>query len=249
MLFLALVLRTSELLFAAAGTIYSNQHPARKTQLKNYVPPTFKKSAFNCPHCNAYAKMHWASMGSRIGDMDLYAAKCSHCDKMACWEATTYDEEKTDFVDGRQVIPEISSTPMPHPEMPEAIKSDYQEARDILNRSPRGAAALLRLCIQKLCIELGETTGSIDKDVKSLVEKGLPVGIQKALDVVRVIGNHAVHPGKLTDEDISEVAVSLFELVNAVVDDRIARPKELEALYLRLPEGSRKAIADRDAKK
>lgn len=137
---------------------------------------------------------------------------------------------------------------MPHPDMPEAVKADYQEARDIVNVSPRGAAALLRLSIQKLCVALGENEGSIDKDIKSLVGKGLPVGIQQALDVVRVVGNNAVHPGELTTDDIAEVSISLFELINAIVEERIARPRALEELYLRLPEGARNAIERRDGK-
>ena len=146
------------------------------------------------------------------------------------------------------LIPDGSSAPMPHPDMPEAVKADYQEARDIVNVSPRGAAALLRLSIQKLCVALGENEGSIDKDIKSLVGKGLPVGIQQALDVVRVVGNNAVHPGELTTDDIAEVSISLFELINAIVEERIARPRALEELYLRLPEGARNAIERRDGK-
>jgi hypothetical protein len=163
-----------------------------------------------------------------------------------CWRGLDWDDESEVYQKTMMLIPDGSTAPMAHPDMPEVVKADYQEARDIVNRSPRGAAALLRLSVQKLCIELGETSGSIDKDIKSLVTKGLPVGIQQALDVVRVVGNNAVHPGELTEEDIAEVSISLFELINAIVEERIARPKALEALYQRLPEGARKAIEKRD---
>lgn len=214
--------------------------------MTNHVAPAFKLAAFSCPHCNAFSQMAWAELYSRLGSLRLHVSACAHCKALCCWQGTKFNKVTEEYYEGRLVMPDGSLAPMAHPEMPESVKGDYKEARDIANRSPRGAAALLRLCVQKLCIELGESTGSIDKDIKSLVAKGLPVGIQQALDVVRVVGNHAVHPGELTESDIADVAISLFELVNAIVEDRIARPKALEALYKRLPEGARKAIEKRD---
>jgi len=77
----------------------------------------------------------------------------------------------------------------------------------------------------------------------------MAVEIQQALDVVRVVGNNSVHPGELSEADIADIASTLFELVNAIVEDRIARPKKLAALFDRLPEGARAAIARRDTPK
>lgn len=216
--------------------------------MHKYVAPLFKGSAYNCPYCGAFASMQWCPVGSEVGGFALFLSKCSHCKGICCWKGLDWHGGEQEYQNSIMLVPDGSAAPMPHSDMPEAVKSDYQEARSIVNRSPRGAAALLRLSIQKLCGELGENEGSIDKDIKSLVAKGLPVGIQQALDVVRVVGNNAVHPGELTADDIAEVSMSLFELVNAIVDDRIARPRALEALYLRLPEGARNAIEKRDAK-
>jgi len=214
--------------------------------LHTYVSPQFKKSAFNCPYCNAYSKMMWGRFNSTVGSLGLYGACCSHCNELSGWQGTTWSEADG-HTQGVLIIPNGSVAPLPHVDMPEEVKVDYIEARNIVNNSPRGAAALLRLAVQKLCVELGETSGNINTDIGSLVEKGLPVGIQRALDVVRVVGNNSVHPGELSGEDIAEVAISLFELVNVIVEDRIARPKELEALYLRLPQGARDAVDRRDS--
>jgi hypothetical protein len=47
--------------------------------------------------------------------------------------------------------------PLRSPDLPPHIVADYNEARDILQRSPRAASALIRLAIQKPCArESGE---------------------------------------------------------------------------------------------
>src|SRR5690348_4056488 len=92
----------------------------------------------------------------------------------------------------------------------------------IYSRSPRGAAALLRLAIQKLCIELGEPGKNLNTDIGSLFRKGLPVTVQQALDAVRVIGNEAVHPGQIDFADTPEITGTLFNLVNFIAEKMIS---------------------------
>ena len=120
------------------------------------------------------------------------------------------------------------------------------EAKAIVNKSPRGAAALLRLCIQKLCEQLGEKGKNINDDIANLVKIGLPVKIQQALDVVRVIGNNAVHPGQIDLRDDQDTAMKLFELINVIAEVMITQPKEVERLYQSLPQTAREAIQKRD---
>lgn len=134
----------------------------------------------------------------------------------------------------------------PNPDLPNEIQSDYEEAKAILERSPRGAAALLRLCIQKLCIHLGEKGKNLNDDIGALVRKGLPVSVQQALDIVRVIGNNAVHPGELDLGDDSETAKALFHLLNLISDAMLTQPRKIEELYETLPKTSRDAIDKRD---
>ncbi|KFE50771.1 DUF4145 domain-containing protein [Pseudomonas syringae] len=215
--------------------------------MHKYVPASFHATAFNCPHCGAYAQFKWSPLRADMyihgtAVTGLKVSLCGHCDDPVYWEVGAGDPSG-----GRMIIPQGSVAPHPHPDMPTEVKADYNEARAIFNESPRAAAALLRLSMQRLCIVLGEPGKNINDDIGSLVKKGLPAGIQKALDVVRVVGNNAVHPGKLSDEDLVEVAIPLFELINVVVEDRISRPKALEELYQRLPQGARDAVDKRDA--
>ena len=93
---------------------------------------------------------------------------------------------------------------------------------------------------------MGEKGKDLNEDIASLVKKGLEEDVQKALDVVRVIGNHAVHPGQIDLKDDKPTAASLFALVNLIVERRIAIPKRIKEIYEGLPSGALEQIAKRD---
>ena len=204
-----------------------------------YKPPEFNATAFSCPHCNAYAKQSWSNL-FRLGGKPVLGTKvsdCEHCNDYIIW------------LSGTMIFPDALTSPPPNPDLDEDIQNDYREAQSIVHKSPRGATALLRLCIQKLCTQLGEEGKIINNDIKSLVEKGLPTEIQQALDFVRVVGNNAVHPGTidLTKKDNEEIAVKLFELVNFIADLMITQPQKRKQLYETvIPEEERKRIKERD---
>ena len=118
-----------------------------------------------------------------------------------------------------------------------------------MTTSPRGAAALLRLAIQKLCKYLGESGENINIDIKELVKKGLPQKLQQALDSLRVIGNNAVHPGQIDIKDDIDTAHKLFVFINVICDNQITQPKTIDEFYkTKIPENLRNAIDKRDGK-
>lgn len=144
------------------------------------------------------------------------------------------------------IVPSEAPVPPAHVDMPEVCQMDYDEARAIVAVSPRAAAALLRLAVQKLMVPLGEKGKNINDDIGALVARGLPRQVQQALDFCRVIGNNAVHPGEIEINDTPEIAHNLFAMLNFIVEDRITRPKHIQSLYDQLPEAARKGIAARD---
>ena len=147
------------------------------------------------------------------------------------------------------LYPDFGSAPLPAEDMPEDVKKDYEEAARIFIKSPRGAAALLRLGLQKLCIHLGEKGKNINDDIRSLVEKKKLSGIAiKIADTVRITGNNAVHPGKISDEDIDNLAGNMFGLINAIVEETITKPKIWNNLYQLMPENARNAAEAQDKK-
>lgn len=126
--------------------------------------------------------------------------------------------------------------------MPEEIKIDFEEARQVFGSSPRAAAALLRLCVQKLCQVLLGKEGDIHKQIGELVDKGLPARVLKAFDTIRIFGNESVHPGTVNLNDTPEVALALFSLLNMAVRHCITEEKELEAIRALTPAAKRREI-------
>ncbi len=137
----------------------------------------------------------------------------------------------------------------PNQDMDDEIIADYNEAASILQQSPRGASAILRLATQKLCKQLGESGKNLNTDIANLVKRGLSPQIQKSLDSLRVIGNNAVHPGEISVNDTPEIALALFKLINKIADTMITDIKEIDAIYDSLPEAQRAAIEQRDNKR
>jgi len=95
---------------------------------------------------------------------------------------------------------------------------------------------------------LGGKGKNIDDDIAALVSKGLPPQVRDALDICRVVGNNAVHPGEINVHDEPELVAQLFSLLNFIVAQTIEREKELSAMMAKLPQGAKDAMARRDAK-
>ncbi len=146
------------------------------------------------------------------------------------------------------VCPDHGTAPPANPDIPEDVLKLYSEAASIASKSPRAAAGLLRLAVQMLCKDLGESGKNINDDIGSLVKKGLPPTVQQSLDVVRVIGNNAVHPGQI-DVDDERVVSALFSLINVIVEYMVSLPNQIGSLYNALPPSALEQIQKRDQTK
>lgn len=209
--------------------------------------PTLKAPAFNCPHCDVYASQRWRRLvwwDSDRGGPEaalLITSTCAACASDSIWHVT-----KVDGDEGTLLFPTNSIAAVPHPDMPDDVANDFREAAAIALISPRGAGALLRLSVQKLMISLGMLGQNLNTDIGLLVKEGLPVQIQQALDYCRVVGNNAVHPGEMDLQDSPELVSSLFDMINMIVDYRIAQPKRVQELFAKMPPGALAAIERRD---
>lgn len=207
-----------------------------------FVSPTAFAKGYTCPHCGAFAEQKWWAIDwdrNQYGNPDdnaIRVGQCMHC------------KERTLWLEDRMLFPNNGGAPPPNAEMPKEVTALYREASEIILASPRGAAALLRLAVQVLCKELGGKGDNINDDIRDLVKKGLPTIVQQSLDIVRVTGNNAVHPGQIDVDDVT-VCSSLFKLLNVIVEYMIAMPNKVSGLYSDLPASALNQIGKRDAAK
>lgn len=184
-------------------------------------------------HVEAANKKHM----SEFVPKGFSVATCSSCERVSLW------------VSKEIVYPKQTAVAPPNEDMEQEIQDLYLEASTIVVDSPKGATALLRLALQLLLKQLGKSGKNINNDIKELVADGLSPKIQKALDLLRVVGNNAVHPGQIDLDDGRDIALKLFHVLNFIADEMISKPKELDLLYSDIvPEETQKHINERDGK-
>lgn len=218
-----------------------------------YVQPEYYKESFSCPHCQAFSHQIWSDMYRRYRNPvsnenvtqaveHFYVSQCYTCKQYALWQVISAQSKVI-------IYPlNLSYIPKPNPDLSEEIKTDYLEAGKILRDSPRGTAALLRLCVQKLVNSLEPGSSNLNQKINKLVKKGLDTEIQRALDLARVIGNEAVHPGLLDLKDDIETARLLLDTINLIAEKLISLPKRIKKAYEKLPPNKLDEIKKRDGK-
>lgn len=114
------------------------------------------KTAFECPHCGTFIGPEWRRLGpvgATTNTVELVeAVTCAACDGILIALGNTV------------VYPSDLVGPVASTDMPELVRTEYDEARRVGAASPRAAAALLRLAIQKLVDRL--RPGKEDLDLK-----------------------------------------------------------------------------------
>ncbi|MBW4042768.1 MAG: DUF4145 domain-containing protein, partial [Acidobacteria bacterium] len=149
------------------------------------------------------------------------------------------------------VYPLVGPATAPHEDMPEHVRSLYEEARRVAAVSRRAGAGMARTTLEYLLKqvlpEVGVTIKPSDRldGLLALAEPEVSSGLRKRLEVVRFAGNKSVHveaaPSDVMvlvlDEEDEAILGLLFQTVNDLVDELITRRKQTEDAYAMLPEG------------
>lgn len=137
---------------------------------------------------------------------------------------------------------------MPAADMPADVRSIYEEARAVASASPRAAAALLRVAIERLINDRDPGDGTLYDKIERLGEQGLDRRVQRMLHTVRIVGNDTLHAAEIDLDEQPEMPTRLMRLVNQIVEQVITRNRELDDLWNSLPEDKVRGFKDRDQK-
>lgn len=206
-----------------------------------------------CPHCGAYTQQNF--LNKLNGRYHYTLTSKSHPISYSHHETNKTDIDNITmlqccvcrnfiiFKDEEQIYPIKANIEDPNPDMPEDIKKDYYEARNIFNLSVRGSCALLRLALDKLLINLEITDKNLFDKINTYCNKFKPDETMKqALHAIRIVGNESVHPGTFNVEDNKDIALLLFDILNDIVQEHITKKKKREQMFKKLPEKAIKNI-------
>lgn len=221
--------------------------------MSKHVAPEFDKSSFTCPYCGVLTSQKWESFYlphasiSSLGQPMYYISeevqrvRCFDCDEYSYW------------LHERMIWPDFGTAPPYHDELPDDLKPLYLEAAAISARSPRAAAALLRLLVEKyvasMAMDRGVKGKDLNDDIGNLVAAGVPAAVADALDTVRVLGNESVHPGEIDLNEDPAIVGALFAVINFIVEESVAQPKRRQALQDLIPVSKRQGIEARNRRK
>jgi hypothetical protein len=135
---------------------------------------------------------------------NLHVSNCHSCNGFALW------------VGGLLVFPtRIDKTP-------ELVEEDVEEAAAILEKFPRGAAALMRVCVQKLVPLLEDNGKALNQRVSSLVRKGLEMEMQQSMEVLAVLRSDPAQLSQLESQADKETALRFLDSLQAVLERRMS---------------------------
>jgi hypothetical protein len=120
------------------------------------------------------------------------------------------------------------------PEVPQELKTDYVEASEVLQISPKASAALSRRCLQ---IVLTQVSGAKSKDLADQIAEvipKLPPHLGEIVDSIRAVGNFAAHPikststGQIVDVEPGEAELNL-DVLDGLFDFYYVQPARNKA--------------------
>lgn len=220
-------------------------------QRANLIESPFKNDYYLCPCSNVPTKHSWISLHPVEGEGPLvyrqfsynkyFVSICDQCKNESLWMVAPNGKGH------RLIYPKELLSPKPHPEMPEAIKSVYQEARLIAEDSPRAAIALLRLCVELQARDIvhGGAENNLYENINRMIDQGCSKRTIKAMTLCRLCGNDRLHQIREIQENENTDVYLLFNVVNWITEENYHRSKKIDEEFAKQPATKTKELNEK----
>lgn len=209
----------------------------------------YGEDRFICPICGTGTSHHWYMIYVDTNDIEITSifhrelitkfedgddaiSVCGYCRNYCLWK------------DGQMVYPASNLLIQdPNEDLPENIRTIYDEARNIFQYSSRSSAALLRMALESILTEMGYETGRLVDKIDALIKsEGASQELVMAAEIIRHYGNSSAHIGFIDLNEDKEAAEELFMVLNLIAEHQYTRPKRLKALMDKLPDAKRAQV-------
>ncbi len=195
---------------------------------------------------NTIQKTYDALYDQSISNLLVVTRICSKCGNRCYWEIITKYKPGIKEKDSRNlddyeteekiIYPNIPLIDIdPNEDLTNEQKQLFNEAKDIFDKSPKAAGALLRCVIERILRDkfqgkLGQSLlGKILNDEE--VKKELGGELIEMCNACKLIGNDAAHSSLIIYEDESKQEVELlFELINAIAEELLSKPRKRQEM-------------------
>lgn len=208
-------------------------------------------SGFKCPFCGQNMSINDSTFSRYL--LTFYDSKLSlherwsspylevcifKCPNDSCAKETVRVRGVNGYAGGNRinVFPDSSARQFPD-YIPQQIRSDYEEACAIVNRSPKAAATLARRCLQGMIRDFwGICKGRLIDEINALQDK-IPAAQWAAIDAIRKVGNIGAHMEKdvnLIVDVTPEEAQTLISMIELLLDKWYVARYDEEQLLARV---------------
>ena len=205
-----------------------------------------KRNTYTCPFCNqsqsSYSRLTYGAVDNQIYNegsgvvkgyeeayFNIYTLSCTN---KACHKRSVIAINRTS---GKQIDIYPQNVYRHFPDyIPQQIRDDYEEASQIIDKSPKAAATLLRRCLQGMIRDFwGVSEKRLIDEINAIKDKVTP-SQWKAIDGLRHIGNIGAHMEKdanLIVDVTSDEATKLLKLIELLLEKWYISRQEEEELY------------------
>lgn len=217
-------------------------------------------ASYVCPFCGVRMSLHFQTearrnftfISERISEnaeVPYLRVSIYRCPNEACSQESVIAEGINGYIGNKRVPIHPCASFRQFPEyIPQAIRTDYEEACTILDSSPKAAATLARRCLQGMIHDFWDIHAkTLNAEITMLKDK-VPASQWMAIDALRKIGNigaHMEHDVNLIIDVDSSEARQLIRLIEHLLEKWYIDRHDAEMLYADLTEISKEKTAAR----